>query len=152
MDSLEIFNSGSPMVMPSAETFSKSEGTKSNLGNVVDVITKPKVDKLIVPEGTDVPFKNFIFDLRGLDSWSLYERNSLKTLVSKGGDTSLYIITKKEGLRYFGKGIEEHLDVVLSYIKELVFQNKINIYKDFKAGTEPIEIDSVERMNFRLNL
>ena len=96
---------------------------------------------------------NYLIDLSRLKSWSYMQRQSLKSLISKNGDTSIYLLSGAvDKPVLLGKGKREILDFILPGIKQGVFDNQIRIYKDFDDESEKKEIDNLDVTDFKLDL
>ena len=80
------------------------------------------------------------------------QKNSLKALVSSEGTIQLYLYIKGKGLMAFGMGEKYTLEKMIPLLRFHVFDNEIKIYKDFKVGCKPVEIENRDITKMRLNL
>ena len=138
--------------MPRSEINNVNEPV--GIGDVAKIISGDTVERTVIPESPEdgVDEHNYLLDLSNLNSWTYMEKQSIKSLISKHGDTSIYLRTKKIQLVCLGKGKRELLDFILPEIKSAVFGDKINIYKDFSVNEELREISTLDFTDFRLDL
>ena len=150
---IKLFNTDhNAIVMPhiSAEV---SEDTASLMNDTLaDAILGDKVKTLIIPEDTEIAPYNYIFDFSDLQTINVIQKSSLKSLISRYGDVQLYIYNKTRGLTAFGMGDKYSLERLVPLVREYVFNNEIKIYKNFRVGERPEEVDHKDITRMRLNL
>lgn len=150
---IKLFNTDqNAVVMPhiSAEV---DEGTASLMSDTLEgAILGDKVKTLIIPEDTEIAPYNYIFDFSDLQSINVIQKSSLKSLISRYGDVQLYIYNKTKGLTAFGMGDKYSLERLVPLLREYVFNNEIKVYKNFRVGERPEEVDHKDITKMRLNL
>ena len=143
------------IALPSEALNEDDTGLPAGIEDVATIISKDTVEQVIIPDapGEEFDRSNYLIDLSRLKSWSYMQRQSLKSLISKNGDTSIYLLSGAvDKPVLLGKGKREILDFILPGIKQGVFDNQIRIYKDFDDESEKKEIDNLDVTDFKLDL
>lgn len=150
---IKLFNTDhNAVVMPHIST-EVSEDTANLMSDTLEkAILGDKVQTLIIPEDTEIAPYNYIFDFSDLQSINVIQKSSLKSLISRYGDVQLYIYNKTKGLTAFGMGDKYSLERLVPLLREYVFNNEIKVYKNFKVGERPEEVDHKDITKMRLNL
>ena len=151
---LKLFdNDGSEVALPSISQDASEDSKELISASIDSKILGDKVKVIDIPEDTAISEENFIFDFSELEAINIIQKNSLKSLISdEDGDVQLYLYNKKAGLVSFGFGEKYKLEKIIPLIRFHIFDNKIKIYKNYKIGTKPIEVENADITKLRLNL
>ena len=150
---LKLFNTDpDAIVMPHISSEVSEDSSKLISESINDAILGDQVKTLIIPEDTEIAPYNYIFDFSDLSSINVIQKSSLKSLISRYGDIQLYIYNKTKGLTAFGMGDKYSLERLVPLLREFVFNNEIKVYKNFRVGETPEEVDHKDITKMRLNL
>lgn len=150
---IKLFNTDQNAVaMPHISTEVDEDTTSLMSDTLEGAILGDKVKTLIIPEDTEIAPYNYIFDFSNLQSINVIQKSSLKSLISRYGDVQLYIYNKTKGLTAFGMGDKYSLERLVPLLREYVFNNEIKVYKNFRVGERPEEVDHKDITKMRLNL
>lgn len=150
---LKLFNTDPDAIaMPHISSEVSEDSSKLISESINDAILGDQVKTLIIPEDTEIAPYNYIFDFSDLSSINVIQKSSLKSLISRYGDIQLYIYNKTKGLTAFGMGDKYSLERLVPLIREFVFNNEIKVYKNFRVGETPEEVDHKDITKMRLNL
>lgn len=152
-EGIKLFNTdGTNVSMPKINNDDITKESELVSESIDGAILGDKVKTLIVPEDTEIAPFNYIFDFTDLQSITVIQKSSLKSLISLYGDVQLYIYNKQKGLTAFGMGDRYSLERIVPIIREYVFNNEIKVYKNFRIGEKPEEVDRKDITKMRLNL
>ena len=150
---LKLFNTDPDAIaMPHISSEVSEDSSKLISESINDAILGDQVKTLIIPEDTEIAPYNYIFDFSDLSSINVIQKSSLKSLISRYGDIQLYIYNKTKGLTAFGMGDKYSLERLVHLLREFVFNNEIKVYKNFRVGETPEEVDHKDITKMRLNL
>ena len=151
-ETVKLFNTDqSKVVLPSLDN--GTNGTDNLISESIDgAISGEKVKTLLLKEDTDIAALNYIFDFTDLPVIEVMQKEALRALTSKYGDVQLYLYRKNQGLTAFGMGEKYRLERMIPIVKEAVFDNQIKIYKNFRRGEQPFEVNNKDITKMRLNL
>lgn len=150
---LKLFNTDPDAIaMPHISSEVSEDSSKLISESINDAILGDQVKTLIIPEDTEIAPYNYIFDFSDLSSINVIQKSSLKSLISRYGDIQLYIYNKTKGLTAFGMGDKYSLERLVPLLREFVFNNEIKVYKNFRVGETPEEVDHKDITKMRLNL
>lgn len=150
---IKLFNTDqSAVVMPHIDKEVSKESSSLISESIDGAILGDKVKTLIIPEDTEIVPYNYIFDFSDLTSINVIQKSSLKSLISKYGEVQLYIYNRTKGLTAFGMGDKYSLERLVPLLREYVFNNEIKVYKNFRVGEKPEEVDHKDITKMRLNL
>lgn len=128
------------------------EQQKSIMSQSIEgAISGEKVKTLILPEEAMIDKSNIVFDFSEMETISIFQKEALKGLVCKDGDTSLYLY-KKNTLVKIGTGHRHLLERLIPLIREQVFGDTVRVFKDFEVGKPVIEMNKKDITQLRLNL
>lgn len=128
------------------------EQQKSIMSQSIEgAISGEKVKTLILPEEAMIDKSNIVFDFSEMETISIFQKEALKGLVCKDGDTSLYLY-KKNTLVKIGTGHRYLLERLIPLIREQVFGDTVRVFKDFEVGKPVIEMSKKDITQLRLNL
>jgi len=152
-DSIKLFDTtSSDVVLPTIST-EATEDSKSLISESIDrKILGDKVITLDIPEDSEISQENFIFDFTNFGQINVMQKNSLKSLLNSDGTVQLYLYIKGKGLMSFGFGEKYALEKLIPLIRFHVFNNEIKVYKNFKYGDKPVEVENRDITQLRLNL
>lgn len=140
------------LVMPSIsdEVLRKQKELQSE--DISEAISGSVIKTLILPEDLEIPPFNYIFDFTQIETISIFQKNALKALVTKDGDTPLYLYNKK-GMLLFGHGRKQDLERLLPSFRQFIFGEELRIYKDVAPNKEVTEVSDVKDITkLRLNI
>ncbi len=150
---IKLFNTDPDAIaMPHISNEMVEDSSKLISESINEAILGDQVKTLIIPEDTEIAPYNYIFDFSDLSSINVIQKSSLKSLISKYGDIQLYIYNKTKGLTAFGMGDKYSLERLVPLLREFVFNNEIKVYKNFRVGETPEEVDHKDITKMRLNL
>lgn len=143
---------GTKTLMPSISNELPSDDNSLISESIDRAILNEEVKTLLLPEHSEIAIKNYIIDFTNLPVVTRVQRTALHSILSKDGDVQVYFYTDKNGLYSLGYGDKYKLERLLPILKRYVFEDAINIYKDFKIG-EPVQVvNSKDITKMRLNL
>lgn len=152
-ESIKLFEAdANNIVLPQINTEINDDDKQLISESIDDAILGEKVKTLIIPEDTEIAPYNYIFDFTDLQSITVIQKSSLKSLISVYGDIQLYIYNQKKGLTAFGMGDKYSLERLVPIVKEYVFNNEIKVYKNFQVGKPVEEVDGKDITKMRLKL
>jgi len=152
-ETIKLFDSDNTDVVLPTISSEATDNSKSLISESIDrKILGEKVITLDIPEDSEIAKNNFIFDFTNFGQINVMQKNSLKALVSRDGTVQLYLYIKGKGLMAFGMGEKYTLEKMIPLIKFHVFDNEIKVYKDFKIGCKPVEVENRDITKMRLNL
>lgn len=154
MDSvnLKLFNSNTDeIVLPNVSPETVEEQKQLMSQSIEKEIGGKQVKKIILPEDSVIEHSNFLFDFSEVESISIFQKEAIKGLISKNGDTALYLY-KPSSLVRFGWGDRYTLERLVPILREQVFGNEIRVFKDFQEGQPIIEVSKKDITKLRINL
>lgn len=155
MDSqnLQLFSHDqNKVVLPSVKVEdTEKSGISLMSEGVLEDISGETVKTLRIKEEFEIDPNNFILDLSDVGQVTAAQKDVIKSLIAKDGDTAIYLY-KKQGLIKLGVGNKYSLERVLPILKVHVFDNAIRIYKNFSRGCAVNEIDTKDITKLRLGL
>lgn len=119
--------------------------------SIKETISAETVKVLILPETAIIDELNFIFDFSKTETITVFQREALKSLISKNGDVTLYLY-RTNGLVEFGKGDKYLLERVLPLVSHFIFGDEVIIYKNYKIGEKAVKLAGRDVGHLRLNL
>lgn len=129
----------------------KKEQDKLISDNIGDAILGKEVKVIILPEEVEIQYPNYVLDFTNCPEITIFQKEALTNLMSKDGDTALYLYNQK-ALTRFGYGLQYKLENLMILTKKHIFGDAIRIYRNVKKG-EPIdEVITRDISRQRLNL
>jgi len=129
-----------------------------------DTLVTRKVSILNIPEEQEIDRKNFIFDFSKVSSISVFQKEALKSLLVKqntneviandevgNSETTIYMYKGKKLVK-LGKGDSSILERIVPIMKKHVFDEEIEIYRDYIIGEEVQKFECPDIGNMRMNL
>ena len=149
---IKLFNHDeNKIVLPSMNRVVEPEENKLISESIEKDIGGDTVKTIRVKEDTEIMDVNFVLDLSNIDQVTNLQKEVIKSLVVKDGNTAVYMY-KKQGLIKLGDGEKYTLERLLPLVKHYVFHDKLKIYKNFKKGEPVNEIDTRDITQLRLKL
>lgn len=140
------------VVMPNNfEESSKSEQSKLMSNDIAKAIVGNEVKIIVLPEETDIQYPNYVLDFSDCTEITIFQKEALMNLISKDGDTALYLYNKKS-LTRFGYGLKYKLENLMILTKKHIFGDNIKIYRDVQRDKPVDEVISRDITRQRLNL
>lgn len=143
---------GKQAVLPSSPTEVNSSEKYLVSDSIVDAISGSEVKTIIIPEVSNIEYPNYVFDFTEYSSITVFQKESLKNLITKGGgDTALYLLNRKT-LTKFGTGTSYKLENMIVLTKRHVFSDDIKVYRDLRQDGTCTEVTTRDITKQRLNL
>lgn len=163
MDSdIKLFASDANDVTMPSSNICAEDTVKLKSDSIDEAVYGKTVKSLILSEDTIIAPENYIFDFSNVESINIIQKEALKALVTRTTKDNaeitddrqfvqLYLYNKK-GLVSFGYGEKYKLERMITVIKTNVFCDEIKIYKNFKVGEKPNEVENKDITKLRLLL
>lgn len=150
----QLFNTdANAIVMPTIATEVSDQDKENLISESIDsAILSKQVKTLILPEDTAISKLNYVIDVENSKQMSSMQKAALKSLISKNGDTQIYLYLKQSGLFSVGFGDRYKLERMMPILKKFVFDDMITIYKNFEIGKDLQEVTSKDITKMRINL
>lgn len=154
MEKLEISLFDTPsdkLVMPSDnnEDLEKQKELTSN--EVNGAIFGKNVKTVVLKEDDQITIPNYVLDFSECTEISVFQKEALKNLRHKDGDTAIYMYNKKSLLK-LGYGLGYKLENLLALTKRHVFSDEIKIYRDVEHNKPLEEVITRDITKLKLNL
>ena len=152
---MKLFNSSNDkVVLPSVNEKVAQQQEELMSADIQGAISGDTVKKLLLPEASKIDPCNFIFDFSDMKSVTVFQREALKSLVSKKEskqNVSLYLY-RKDGLVKFGMGEKYSLEREIPLLRHFICGDEIRVYKNYVEGEPIVEVTGRDVTQMRLNL
>lgn len=139
------------LVMPS-ENNVELEKQKSLIENEIEgAIFGAKVKTVVLSEDSKIEIPNYVLDFSECTDISIFQKECLKNLRTKDGDTAIYMYNKQSILK-IGYGHGYKLENLLALTKKHVFGDSIKIYRNVEKNKPLSELITRDITKLRLNL
>lgn len=146
---LKLFNDDSPEIMMPSANIESNKGLQE--GALKDAIDGEVVQRLVLPKSSIIDRENFVFDFSNVDTITIFQKEALKSLIKSEGTVSLYLY-RPNGMVKIGKGEKYSLERMVPLVKRYIFNDEINVYKNYIAGMPAKKVVSGDITQMRLNL
>ncbi len=150
-DSINIFgeNSNETFKMPSQDINTNEELRSENIDRL---ILGETVKTLNIKETDNIADVNYIIDFSKIKSIQPIQKDVLKSLISPvGGDVTIYLYNESK-LISVGLGESSNLAKMMPLIQKYVFNEQVQIFKNYKVGEKPVLVQGKSISELRLNL
>lgn len=113
-------------------------------------IIKKEVPKVIIADGSEMRYPNYILDYNSVDKISIFEKHAIGSLASDSEELSLYIVIKGK-IYLFGTSSKEKVDSIIDIYKNFVLSDECKVYR-CKNENNKEEIKDRDISKLRLSL
>lgn len=150
MDNLNLFNNLSTNpVVPGELKIDDCSGLMSQ--DISQALLGEVVKTLIVPETMEIELPNYVIDFTNIDDLNVFQKESIKSLLSEKGTVAIYI-HKKENMAKVGYGSKEKLDYMISTFRTHVLGEDAKVYENVEKGKELIEVKMKDVTRLMMNI
>lgn len=164
---IKLFNDDSTEIaMPSVDIPKDESFVADQLG---DAIEGEQVQKVLLPFSNILEEVNYVLDFTDISTITVFQKEALKGLLYKKHKKTLketnnednedkvelitvYMYRKAKDVVELGKGEKFHLERAIPLLKKYVFDNEINVYKNYNSSTQEAITITENTISCRLNL
>lgn len=153
-NTIRLFNTPeNELVMPSNLSEEQEKEQKRLLSDDItkSVLKGSEVKIVVLPEESSIQTPNYVLDFSECNEITIFQKEALMNLISKDGDTALYLYNKK-ALTRFGYGLSYKLENIMPLTKKYIFGGDIKIYRDLRKNEPVDEVTIRDITKLRLNL
>lgn len=142
------------IVMPGSGAGYEEQKSLSESAPIEGNITGKEVKHVILPEDDSVKLPNYVIHFPESEKITIFQRQALLALKEKDPQlqiASLYISRGNKMLK-IGEGDPQKLNMVLPTVINIIFDNKIRVFKDVQNGVRAEEVKRTDISKLRLKL
>lgn len=113
-------------------------------------IVKKEVPKVIIADGSEMRYPNYILDYNSVDKISIFEKHAIGSLADDSEELSLYIVIKGK-IYLFGTSSKEKVDSVIDIYKNFVLSDECKVYRcENESSKEEIKDRDISKLRLSL--
>lgn len=139
------------LVMPSEDRSELKEQQALQSTEIDNALFGRTVKTVVLAEETKLELPNYVLDFSECSDISIFQKECIKNLRCRSGDTALYMVNKKSVIK-LGYGAGYKLENLLALTKRHIFGDTIRIYRNVAPNKPFDEVTSRDITKLRLNL